>query len=351
MLTVSALGTSTLASSAAGATTCDAYAGGTTAAASLVTVSRVPIAADGTLGAGASVGVAFTAIDAAGNCVSGAPIFVRFTGPGSAYPGTVARCPVGGTGSLTSNWAACTTDASGVVPVLYVTPTPLPNGGTSQLEGAPSSSPLIKPTATTTYTFGSLAVSAGRITATEGQLFSGTVATFTAQYLPNAYSFLATIQWGDGTSTAGTIVAHPSAVFEVTGVHTYLEENSAGFPMSVTISGPSGPSATGTGGATVRDAPLTSSGTALTGKARRTMSGVVATFKDADAGGTASDYTATVNWGDGSSSTGTISPSGAGFAVTAAHAYKGRGTYTISVAIADIGGATTTVPSTATIHA
>jgi IPT/TIG domain-containing protein len=72
----------------------------------------------------------------------------------------------------------------------------------------------------------------------------------------------------------------------------------------------------------------------------------VATFTDADPGGTASDYHATIHWGDGASSTGTI---GGHFTVTGTHTYTSTGTKTISVTITDAGGASATATSTAHI--
>ncbi len=80
------------------------------------------------------------------------------------------------------------------------------------------------------------------------------------------------------------------------------------------------------------------------------FSGNVATFTDADPAGTPSDYTATIDWGDGSTSAGTIgaAPSG-GFAVGGSHTYANVGTYPTSVTITDVGDATATAPSSANV--
>jgi phage gpG-like protein len=72
----------------------------------------------------------------------------------------------------------------------------------------------------------------------------------------------------------------------------------------------------------------------------------VATFSDADPGCTASDYTASIKWGDGSTTAGTISGH---FTVTGTHTYASTGTRTITVAIHDAGGATATARSHADI--
>ena len=60
----------------------------------------------------------------------------------------------------------------------------------------------------------------------------------------------------------------------------------------------------------------------------------VATFTDANPSATAGDFTATINWGDGTSSSGTITedPNTKIFSVNgAAHTYTEEGQYTITV--------------------
>jgi hypothetical protein len=73
---------------------------------------------------------------------------------------------------------------------------------------------------------------------------------------------------------------------------------------------------------------------------------VVATFTDSNSLLTAGSFTATINWGDGSTTVGTIiGPSP--FSVSGNHTYAGAGPYTVSVNISD-GESTTTVTATAT---
>lgn len=129
--------------------------------------------------------------------------------------------------------------------------------------------------------------------------------------------------------------------------------------VAVVTPGPGG----GTSAATsvpIDDAPLTATGTTLNhseGDATP-VSTVVATFTDADPNGTASDYTATIDWGDGSTTTGAVTaspPPSAGpaasgtFFVSGGHAYAEDGKYTITVKIADAGGATATATSSVTV--
>ena len=63
----------------------------------------------------------------------------------------------------------------------------------------------------------------------------------------------------------------------------------------------------------------------------------VATVTDPDPASTASEYSATIDWGDGTSSAGTLSgPTGGPFTVTGSHTYIEEGTYTITVHVVDI---------------
>jgi hypothetical protein len=74
-------------------------------------------------------------------------------------------------------------------------------------------------------------------------------------------------------------------------------------------------------------------------------SGVVATFSD-PAPESLSSYGATIDWGDGSSSPGSI---GSGFTVSGSHTYAYGGTYPVTVTIHDEGGAVTAAQTAATV--
>jgi MBG domain (YGX type) len=70
--------------------------------------------------------------------------------------------------------------------------------------------------------------------ATAGAPFSGTVATFqNADPFGSVNSYTATITWGDGNSSAGTIIDQGSGVFAVTGTNTYADPN--GYNVQVRI--------------------------------------------------------------------------------------------------------------------
>jgi hypothetical protein len=60
-------------------------------------------------------------------------------------------------------------------------------------------------------------------------------------------------------------------------------------------------------------------------------------------------YAATIDWGDGAASSGTIVASGAGFKVTGSHVYGDEGAFPIAVSVAEIGGSSAAAHGTANI--
>ncbi len=76
-----------------------------------------------------------------------------------------------------------------------------------------------------------------------------------------------------------------------------------------------------------------SGGYTFSGTAPATISGTVATFATADPAAVAGNYSASIGWGDGTSSAGVISGSAPTFTVTGSHTYTTSGSYTITVTI------------------
>jgi hypothetical protein len=77
---------------------------------------------------------------------------------------------------------------------------------------------------------------------------------------------------------------------------------------------------------------------------------VVATFTSSGGSPTASDFTATIDWGDGTSSPGTIAALASGFTVTASHNYPSPGQRPVKITVsANVGAATGQVSTTATV--
>jgi ELWxxDGT repeat protein len=191
---------------------------------------------------------------------------------------------------------------------------------------------------------------AGRVyqRTTEGQTFTGTVATITdGSPLGKVSDFTATIQWGDGTTTNGTVTQTGPGKFAVHGGHTYAAAGT--YTVTVTARDAGGATSTAKSTLLVDDAPLT----AVLPKTLATVSPpasqtVVAGFTDANPLATAGQFTATIDWGDGTTSTGTVSraPGQPFFIVTGKHAYAKSGTYKVITTIHDAGGRNLTTTST-----
>jgi hypothetical protein len=155
--------------------------------------------------------------------------------------------------------------------------------------------------------------------------------------------FSGTINWGDGTTTVFTsadVTANGAGAFTVNGTHQYAEEGS--YAPTVTINDDGGSKATDTGSATVADAPLTASGVPTLNAAVGTSTGAieVASFTDANPNTSLSDFKATIDWGDGTTSTGTITENNGVFSVDGSHTYGHYGHYSAGVSISDTGGQT-----------
>jgi phospholipase C len=186
------------------------------------------------------------------------------------------------------------------------------------------------------------------ISGTEGAVFNGNVATFTDPGSDGTVKdYSSTIIWGDGHTSAGAITANQNGSFTVSGSNTYTEEGS--YNVSVLINDVGGASASVSDSATVADAGLKGRQKTVNGNEGGTTSGILAFFTDADPNGTASDYSATIVWGDGHSSAGIVSAVTGGFNVTGSNTYAEEGTYAVTVTIHDAGGASVVVNSTAKI--
>jgi uncharacterized repeat protein (TIGR01451 family) len=173
----------------------------------------------------------------------------------------------------------------------------------------------------TTFSVADVAVQAQgglTIAGTEGG-FTGpdVLATFIDPGGPEGTSnYSADINWGDGTATeigGGTIVANKDGSFGVMGSHLYREESGAEhggspFTVTVTIHHLTTTAQTVTDTAIIADAsPVGSGGFQLTGVEGQSVSGTVATFVDPGGAEPFADYSPAIQWGDGSTSTGSVS--------------------------------------------
>lgn len=343
---VAAVAMTPLASGSAHATGCDTNPGD---AVSLSWTTGRLLAANGTLAKSSSAQSSVMAYNSSGACVQGAQVSMTLRavpGGGSVVTSTTG-CPFGSVGP---NVSTCTTDGNGSVPISYTTPSALPNDGTDYVDAWLSSSSAAQ---TTSYTYGSVRVTGNPVSAVEGSTFTGALA------IANLYNFAvipavqATISWDDGTTSPGTVTgpapgsAGPAAgtyaSLTISGSHSYPEESANAIPVHVTLTAMTTATVVATASVTVADASLAATGSsAMTLKRRAATTMTVVTFTDADPNGTSSDYTASIAWGDGTISTGTITSTSSGFTVTGTHAYSATGNYTATATISDAGGSQAT---------
>jgi hypothetical protein len=197
-----------------------------------------------------------------------------------------------------------------------------------------------------------------------GQPFTGVVATFSDGTITSPTGFSASINWGDGHTTStsdgnndvaiafiGTKMESningqevPVSLFTVTGTNTYAAADS--FPISVTITDPNSNFTTVNPTARVAYAPLAvkAAGTLNTNFGASFSNQTVATFTDPGLvanlvslgiSDPTTQFTATINWGDGNTAAGTIAYDAGTqqFSVVGSHGYTQAGNYPISVAV------------------
>jgi hypothetical protein len=94
--------------------------------------------------------------------------------------------------------------------------------------------------------------------------------------------------------------------------------------------------------------PLSMTPTTIVAPAGTPFSGAVAYFRDADGNTDPAQYTATIDWGDGSTpTTGTVSSAGGRFEIDGSHTYAQPGAHAVTVTVHDADGATNSVVSAA----
>src|SRR5439155_7844419 len=147
---------------------------------------------------------------------------------------------------------------------------------------------------------------------TEGSTLAGALATFSDTGYPSNTpdDFVATIDFGDGTTTAG-IVTGGNGMFTVSaGPHTFIEEGAYNATITLSDDAPGTASASVKSIIIVNDAPLTPSDVTVTAVENSSVSGVVGRFTDADPNGEVGDYIANIDWGDGTATAGLIQSDG-----------------------------------------
>jgi hypothetical protein len=197
-----------------------------------------------------------------------------------------------------------------------------------------------------------LVASPDSFSATEGQTYNGLVATLTDPKAASAADVTATINWGDGNTSTGTVALSSDgnpADFVVQAGHKYATPGS--YTVVITLSDKTGDNQQITDTATVAPA-LTGTSANFNALQNAPVTGVVATFADTDGNTDPTEYSAVINWGDTQTSTGTIvANAGGSFSVVASDAYSSLGLFPVAVAIVDSDGDTLTTTCQATVNA
>lgn len=175
----------------------------------------------------------------------------------------------------------------------------------------------------------------------EGQQFSGRVLNTDCAFSSGR------IDWGDGATPDGA-QSDTNSVNAADGTHTYAEEGRYTGMITYTTSCSRFSQRTFT--ATVADAQLSASGQNVPGTQGQAFTDNVAHFADPDPNGTPGDYSISIDWGDGTASTGTATASGSGgFDVKGTHSYATVGSFTVTTSISDTGGSNASARSTAQV--
>lgn len=180
------------------------------------------------------------------------------------------------------------------------------------------------------------------------------VARFTDSQGAIAADYSASIAWGDGSTSAGQVSYDAtSGLFSVSGSHIY-QEDGIDF-TAVTLHRNGYADVTIAGYAMVREAPIVGTGIRLVGSPSTPIitapdgkSAKVAIFSHGDGREAfANPGSATIDWGDGTTSPGTVEqyppgdPNAGSYYVTGIHAFQEPGQYAITVTVYDDGNPTT----------
>jgi len=192
------------------------------------------------------------------------------------------------------------------------------------------------------------------ITPTEGSAFSGNVATFTdTNASATAADFTASINWGDTTTSAGTVSGSTGGPFTVSGNHTYADDGPYSMTVTLTDDAPGTATATAHPTANVGEAGLTLVTPNLSATEGQVFSGTVATLTDPGTNDPASDFTVSIDWGDGVTNTGVTptGPAGGPYTVSGTHTYADEGSFTVVIRAQEIDAANQTAvqPFTMTV--
>lgn len=168
-----------------------------------------------------------------------------------------------------------------------------------------------------------------------GREVDGLVGRFTSSTaVAQANQFIATIDWGDGTSSPGMIIGQDGR-FEVYGTHRYATIDTYNITLLVTEDDPS---QTIVHASDAVDEP--GSSVRVLGRNFESVEGqeidsslILAELVDSDRTAIAADYSLTIDWGDGQQSAGTVTGTNGRFQVSGTHKYQQPGGYHLKFSV------------------
>jgi hypothetical protein len=202
-----------------------------------------------------------------------------------------------------------------------------------------------------------VSVQAQPVAAVAGQAFTNAVVATVTDSDTNASpaGFSATIDWGDGTTSNGTVASTGTGSFFILAGHTYATAGS--FTIGLAVTGPGNTKATATTTATVTSTSNNGGPTNLVANPVKAVANqaftnvILGTFTDSDPNANPADFTAAIDWGDGistASTTVTMATSQT-FDVLGTHTYAKAGAYTFTIQVTDNQNRRVTATGSATV--
>ncbi len=166
----------------------------------------------------------------------------------------------------------------------------------------------------------------------------------------SAADYTVSIDWGDGSplDDSATLTQDPSGYFIIDGSHTYATPGNRTIGISVTHG--DGRSGSTSRSVSVIDSTLQLTVDSLSGFTGMQVSGTIGQLTDPMPSSTIADFTVTIDWGDGTSSPGTLSQT-TPWSILGSHTYAQQGEYTIAASVQAVDGRNATASNTATISA
>ncbi len=206
----------------------------------------------------------------------------------------------------------------------------------------PAFAPATASAATSTVATAVPTVAGPELHLTEGVKFSGKVGFYASPVLDPPDKYAATINWGDGAVSQATLTLGQSGSsfgYIISGAHTYTKGGiyTAKITLVTTPINPKSGLATNLVEYIVDHVIVDSkNGFLITELVGNKFTAEVGKFSFP---APATNLTATINWGDGSTSTGTITSTGVSgidvinFKITGSHTYKKVGLYAIHIVV------------------